>query len=299
MKELYKSAFLPEIDMLNPKIIRSSKVTGYNDADPKQPFPQRTIHAFELEYIIEGAGTIVVNGIRYQTTKGNVFIRTPGMIVQGFPPYQSYCIIWEDLSSSLAVVKEQYSRGAMKDTGAFVPCFIPFSRNTQIQPLFNNVYQKYLASEPGAQITMKADLLKIIYYIVTFNNSIHVERLKAEETHYHNIHKMKQFIEENLNRQLSLAELADICNLSEGSLCRLFKKTNGMTLFTYINRCRMRKARHLLIETDLSVKEISAQCGCENESYFFRMFRMHSQMSPLVYRRIHRPPYGDNSIFDD
>jgi AraC-like DNA-binding protein len=299
MKELYKNAFFPEIDLINPKIIRSSKVTGYNDADPEQPFPQRTIHAFELEYIIEGAGSIVVNGIRYQTISGNVFVRTPGMIVQGFPPYQSYCIIWEDLSSSLSAIKEQYSKGAMKDTGIFIPCLIPFSRNNQIQLLFNNVYQKYLASEPGAQIHMKADLLKIMYYIVTFNSSIHVERLKTEGTHYHNIHKMKQFIEDNLGRQLNLAELADICNLSGGSLCRLFKKTNGMTLFTYINRCRMRKARHLLIETDFSIKEISAQCGCENESYFYRMFRMHSQMSPLTYRSIHRPPYGDNSILDD
>ncbi len=299
MNELYKSAFLPDVDMINPKIIRSSKVTGYNDAIPDQPFPQRTIHAFELEYIIEGAGSIVVNGLRYQAIKGNVFIRTPGMIVQGFPPYQSYCIIWEDLSSSLAVVKEQYSKGSMKDTGVFIPCFIPFSQNNQIQLLFNSVYQKYLASEPGSQINMKADLLKILYYIVTFNNDIHIERLKAAEAHYHNIHKMKQYIEDNIYHQLKLADLASICNLSEGSLCRLFKKTNGMTLFTYINRSRMRKARHLLIETDLSVKEISAQCGCENESYFFRMFRRHSKMSPLAYRRIHRPPYGDNFTLED
>jgi len=57
--------------------------------------------------------------------------------------------------------------------------------------------------------------------------------------------------------------------------------------------------RVLLIETDLPVKAIGMQCGFENDSYFFRQFKREMNVSPLVFRKMHREPYdGSGGIID-
>ena len=94
------------------------------------------------------------------------------------------------------------------------------------------------------------------------------------------------FIEANLNRQLSLNEIAQSINVSPWHLCRLFKMGTGTSVTQYLLGLRMEKAKELLETTCLRVKEIMNQVGIRDESHFARTFKKLFGFSPSQYRAL-------------
>jgi transcriptional regulator GlxA family with amidase domain len=89
----------------------------------------------------------------------------------------------------------------------------------------------------------------------------------------------------NLERRISLAELASVANLSPSHLSRLFKTEIGLSAGEYLRRLRMEKARDLLSASLLSVKQVIAIVGYANTSNFVRHFRRYFAYTPSDYRR--------------
>lgn len=83
------------------------------------------------------------------------------------------------------------------------------------------------------------------------------------------------------------AKLPEICQqagMSERSLRRHLQQSTGMSWESYRQRARLLRAISLLSETNISVAEISAQCGFESPSAFAKAFRLVMNTSPSVYR---------------
>ena len=95
------------------------------------------------------------------------------------------------------------------------------------------------------------------------------------------------YIQDNYDKQISLLQLSKIAYMSPNSLCRFFKKATGTTAFNYISRTRVDRAKHLLIESDLTITQIAFKVGIEDHSYFDRIFRRFTNMSPKVFRQKH------------
>jgi AraC-like DNA-binding protein len=103
-------------------------------------------------------------------------------------------------------------------------------------------------------------------------------------------HRVKiaiSFIEEHLDRQLSLNEIAQYINVSPWHLCRLFKTATGTSVTQYLLVMRMERAKDLLENTCLRVKEIMNQVGIRDESHFARTFKKLFSMTPSQYRAGH------------
>jgi AraC-like DNA-binding protein len=93
-----------------------------------------------------------------------------------------------------------------------------------------------------------------------------------------------QFMEANLQRKISLPELADAANLSRSYLCNLFKTETGLSPGEYFRRLRMEKASRLLATTLLSVKQVMGMTGYDNRSDFVLYFRRYFDCTPTEYR---------------
>lgn len=93
-----------------------------------------------------------------------------------------------------------------------------------------------------------------------------------------------EYINDNLDRELSLIELAEKLRMSPYYFCNLFKRSMGVTPHQYIIKCRLKKAKYLLRYSQLSLIEICHEVGFPNQSYFTRIFRKHAQTTPKVYR---------------
>jgi AraC-like DNA-binding protein len=94
-------------------------------------------------------------------------------------------------------------------------------------------------------------------------------------------------VEENMRRQLVIRDLAEAVNLSSGRLAHLFKSEIGVSPQRYINIVRMAKAKQLLEEELLSMKEIAAEVGIANASRFCRSFKALYGTTPKEYRKTH------------
>lgn len=84
---------------------------------------------------------------------------------------------------------------------------------------------------------------------------------------------------------LSLNGVSDEFNLSSRYLSRIFKEELGENFIDFIVKLRMSHARHLLLETDLSVQEISEQVGYIHAMSFIRIFKKINGSTPGVYRK--------------
>ncbi|OJU17676.1 MAG: hypothetical protein BGN88_06065 [Clostridiales bacterium 43-6] len=67
-------------------------------------------------------------------------------------------------------------------------------------------------------------------------------------------------------------------------ISRLFKKAVGRTLVDYLNACRIEYAKKMLISSSSDIIEISLECGYENLSTFYHLFKSKTGISPKKYR---------------
>lgn len=96
------------------------------------------------------------------------------------------------------------------------------------------------------------------------------------------------YIEMNLTRPIRIADLTETCNLSNDYFSRLFLNVTGMRPIEYINRKRIEDAQLQLITTNDPIEKIALDVGIDNFSYFNRMFKKYSHLTPGEYRRLHR-----------
>ena len=95
----------------------------------------------------------------------------------------------------------------------------------------------------------------------------------------------KQYIKDNLRRNVQLSELADYCCMSTTQLCRVFRSAEGISPAEYIRKKRCTLMEKLLCDPELSLREISERMGFNNEYYFNAFFKKYTGMTPGAYRR--------------
>lgn len=117
--------------------------------------------------------------------------------------------------------------------------------------------------------------------------SQHVSSVVTEHnsTSHHTISMVKNYIDEHFHQNLTLEELAELAHFSPSYLSRLFHNTTGLTLKTYITLRRLENAEYLLKNSSLNIHEIAFNCGFPNVSHFNRVFKAHTNLSPMEYRR--------------
>ena len=97
--------------------------------------------------------------------------------------------------------------------------------------------------------------------------------------------KARQYIDGHLSELLSLEGLADILGVSPFYLSKVFKDTTGETYINYVTSARLEKAKKLLADGALIIKEISATVGYADQNYFSKLFRQKYGQTPSEYRQ--------------
>ncbi len=92
------------------------------------------------------------------------------------------------------------------------------------------------------------------------------------------------YINDHLNRDLHLAELANLGQMSPYYFSRLFKQSTESTPHNYVTKCRIEKAKQLLKRQDLSIAYISQQVGFNDQSHFSKTFCKIVGVTPKKYR---------------
>jgi AraC family transcriptional regulator of arabinose operon len=96
------------------------------------------------------------------------------------------------------------------------------------------------------------------------------------------------YMKQHLEKPLHVSTLAALANLSPSHYTALFKQHTGYAPIEYLIRLRMHWACQLLDTTSLTVKEIAANLGYEDQFYFSRLFKAVNEVSPTEYRLMHK-----------
>ncbi|MEK5032253.1 response regulator [Paenibacillus sp. FSL R7-0302] len=97
--------------------------------------------------------------------------------------------------------------------------------------------------------------------------------------------RMVAYIDRNYEQKLYLKELSVQFFINQVYCCQLFKKNLGKTFSEYVAELRIRKARGLLKQTDLSIENIAIQSGYVDYYYFNKVFKKHCGMTPAKFRK--------------
>lgn len=104
--------------------------------------------------------------------------------------------------------------------------------------------------------------------------------------------EVSALMEANIEEPLNLGELARLANLSQRHLQRMFKHTLSMTPMHYYLNLRLRRARALLLQTEMSVMNVTVACGFQSSCHFSKSYRTLFGYSPSMERNQykHAPP---------
>lgn len=96
-----------------------------------------------------------------------------------------------------------------------------------------------------------------------------------------------EYINQNLHRNISLDDIASEINMNGKYVSVQFKKITGEGLIEYINRKKIEESQFLLINTKLSILEISTILNYTDQSHFTKIFKKYTKMTPKQYRNMY------------
>jgi AraC-like DNA-binding protein len=98
------------------------------------------------------------------------------------------------------------------------------------------------------------------------------------------LQQVLDYIHTHLDRDLSLAELAEFINISPTYFASLFKQAAGVSPHQYVIQQRVERAKTMLAKTDLAIADIALQVGFSSQSHLTQQFKRITGMTPKQIR---------------
>ena len=98
--------------------------------------------------------------------------------------------------------------------------------------------------------------------------------------------RLDEYIQANLAHNLSLADLARVAGLSTSHLTKLFKQSKDISLYQYVIRCRIERAKQLLKHKKIAIAEVATQVGFTDQSHLTYHFKRHVGVTPKTFKQL-------------
>lgn len=108
------------------------------------------------------------------------------------------------------------------------------------------------------------------------------------------INEVNKYIERNINKRLTIKEVAEVFHYSPNYLGHIFHETMGMHFGDYIIKCKMERAEKLLRVSQNQIGEVAASLGYEYITHFIRHFKNYWGVTPNTYRNNANKSKGGN-----
>ena len=113
------------------------------------------------------------------------------------------------------------------------------------------------------------------------------------------VEQVRLYIAQNINDvNITCKEIADYVGYNPDYLNRIFRDRTGLTIVQYLVQERMEMAKKLLVRTDMQISSVASQVGYTNFSYFAKVFKGYTNMTPSEYRRALRASLAGKRLMD-
>ena len=260
----------------------------------------RTMLEHQLILILEGSGHILINGQKYFAQVGDLIY---------LPPQTNYGLLKPENCSAIQLILVQFSYilvenhevtwiwdaaknfSVMKNPDLqwhiHIDCpslpLSPVEKVTnyhKIKSLFLEMYNIKHASPIDYKWHEQFILSQLLYE--TAKNHFFYEK---KQNHVHLINWVIKYFSEHYQENISLDDIINSVNISKSHFIRIFREYTNHTPMDYLNHFRIERAKELLCQTELSIKNISIDVGFSDEFYFSRLFKKRVGVSPQHYRK--------------
>ncbi|MDX2213128.1 MAG: AraC family transcriptional regulator [Oculatellaceae cyanobacterium bins.114] len=144
------------------------------------------------------------------------------------------------------------------------------------------------ANHPAGRIFGESLATGLVIHLLRQYSAWHAQSEPAHKGQLseHQLQKVFDYIQERLDQDVALSEIAGVLNLSQYHFCRLFKQSIGVAPHQYLTCCRIDRAKQLLLTTQQTITEIAFAVGFSNHSSFTRLFRRSVGMTPKEFRTL-------------
>ncbi|THF76529.1 AraC family transcriptional regulator [Cohnella fermenti] len=115
----------------------------------------------------------------------------------------------------------------------------------------------------------------------------HIRREKKQDSRLA-MDRTRSYMESHYSESITIDQLARMAEVSPKYYVSLFKKTYGKTAIDYLTGVRVNRAKQLMLQEDMRLKDIAYRVGYNDEYYFSRMFKKEVGISPTAYLRKRR-----------
>ncbi|MBP1989928.1 AraC family transcriptional regulator [Paenibacillus eucommiae] len=232
---------------------------------------------FLLSYLHRGTMKVKIANQEQIISAGTVFIGKPYerqyYAKIGEEPTESYWLHFTGYGVTELLIKAKLWGDSFFVTGI----------NDDIPRLFERIIEE----EAERQINFEhisASLLQELIFTISRNISIK-EQIKDMNPRELDLHTSFNLLHKNYAKKLTVTELAAHIGLSTSRYTSVFKQYTGLSPQQYLIQYRLQKAKELINNTQLNIRQIAALVGFDDQMYFSRLFKKYEHMSPIEFRK--------------
>lgn len=243
----------------------------------------------ELSLFLSGKGTYSVSDKTYDFESGDIFLFGSDEIhcVTDISPSEKFNllnihfeprILWSNPEmSDISLLKLFFGRNK-----TFQNRIDRSNKQTpQIRNMILSLEDEIKTKKEGYEIAARMLLNFVLLNLLRNYNYVKNENIYINYTDsVRRLEKVIDFIDNNLDKELSLEDLAHMSAMSRTYFSTIFKKFNGISPWEYITIKRVEKAIKLLETTSMTKLDIAAQCGFSSSSNFYKAFRKVTKKTP-------------------
>ena len=155
--------------------------------------------------------------------------------------------------------------------------------------------------KPVSEEELTTNLEEAIYLSQKTEKKKPVLKADLQENHHENIkmnavaENIRDFIAKHYKEDISLQDVAGSMNYSDAYFCKIFKQCFDKSFLVYLTEYRVEKAKVLLADMSINIKDVSAEVGYRDSNYFARVFKRSEGITPTEYRLrvLHSAKKGD------
>ncbi|MDO3412000.1 AraC family transcriptional regulator [Saccharibacillus sp. CPCC 101409] len=244
--------------------------------EPEAGLPQRNTSSYVLIACASGEGTVVrENGLVPLRANGlhlcppdRAFGIEPGtrdgfeMFVLAFEAFREE----KNDPARLNAVSEEIWRHAGE-------AYLPAGR---LQALCESLNRRWNGTNPADRMKAGADFLELLGELAACEDTPESDSLAL-------LQRTKVFIDEHYREPIKLEQLAGMAGLSRNYYVDLFKKRYGKSVVEYMTGLRIRRAKRLMTNPGLRMRDVAQQVGYNDEFYFSRRFKKETGVTPSAY----------------
>ena len=153
----------------------------------------------------------------------------------------------------------------------------------KIFPIIYEMYSEYTSGTSGYEKINEANLVRLLVSVFRLQMRMdeHDDSVFRRAIAESAILYMKEYCHE----KITCGMLAARAYLSTGYFHRVFKAVTGVSPIECLQNIRMEKAAGILSSSELTVKEVAAEVGCQDMKHFYRIFRKKYGVTPKQYRK--------------